>query len=96
MVESFFLIEFSLESFTIEFLVELLFIEVFVGDLHFGESMGFFLFQLFSVFVDLEGLLIVELFFGLLVGFAFLFLLHLLSVPVVGLELLESFAISGN
>lgn len=96
MVESFLLIEFSLEGFAIEFLLELLFIEIFVGDLHFGESMGFFLFQLFAIFVDLDGLLIIELFFELLVAFAFLFLLHLLSVPVVGLELLESFTITSS
>lgn len=63
MVKSLFLIESSLEGLSIEFLLKLLFIEVFVGDLHFSETMGFFLFEIFSVFIDLKGLLIIKLFF---------------------------------
>ena len=74
----------------------MLLVEVFVGDLHLGESLGFLLFELFAVIVDLEGLLIVEFLLELLVIFAFLLFFHLLLVPVVSLELLESSSITGS
>jgi hypothetical protein len=74
----------------------LLLVKVFVSDLHLGESLGFLLFELFSVFIDLESLLIVEFLFELLVIFAFLFFFHLLLVPVAGLELLKPSSITGS
>jgi hypothetical protein len=74
----------------------LLLVKVFVSDLHLGESLGFLLLELFAVIVDLEGLLIVEFLLELLVILAFLFFLHLLLVPVAGLELLKPSSITSS
>jgi hypothetical protein len=74
----------------------LLLVEVFVSDLHLGESLGFLLFELFAVFIDLKSLLIVEFLLELLVIFVFLFFFHLLLVPVAGLELLKPSSITGS
>jgi hypothetical protein len=61
-----------------------------------GESLGFLLFELFAVFIDLKSLLIVEFLLELLVIFVFLFFFHLLLVPVAGLELLKPSSITGS
>ena len=88
--------EIPVKGFPVHFFLKLLVVGLFGGNFHILKPLGFLLLELFAILIDLDGLLVKDLFFGLLHFVPPVLLLLLLPPPDVGLDLLHSFTISAG
>jgi len=84
----------SIESLLIGFFLKLLEIGLFSGNFHISQSLSFLLFKLFSILIDLDGLIVEDIIFDLLHFVSPVLLLLLLPPPDVRLDLLHPFSVS--